>query len=122
MWRKENLERPEPAAFPASPDREVTRVCRVCLVVRVCLDFLVSLSRVKDSRGSLGFLGDLELQASPDQREKQESWVSLDRLEKGGMMAHLVYLATLEDMVVLVAKVNPEILLVIPEFQEVKAC
>lgn len=43
-WRRETLETPEAAAFPASPDPEVTRVCQVYLVARVCLDFLVSLS------------------------------------------------------------------------------
>lgn len=111
----------EAAAFPVSPDPEVTRVCQVCLVVRVCLVFLVTLSRVKDSRDSLGSPGNQELQASPDQRENLESWDSPARLDQGVMMVHLVSLATLESLVGPVAKVHPEKVLVIPEVQELKA-
>lgn len=75
----------------------MTRVCQVRPVVRVFLDFLVLLSRVKDSQDSLGFQGDRDLQASPDPRENLESWDSLEHLEQGEMMAPLVYLATLES-------------------------
>lgn len=107
--------------FLASLDLEVTRVCQVCLVVRVCLDFLVTLSRVKDSQDSLGSLGNQELQASPDQREKLESWDSPACLDQGVMMVHLVYLATLENLVGPVSKVYLEIVMVILEVQELKA-
>lgn len=75
----------------------MTRVCQVRLVVRVFLDFLVLLTRVKDSQDSLGFQGDQDLQASPDPRENLESWDSLEHLDQGEMMAPLVYLATLES-------------------------
>lgn len=40
-WTKENLELPERAVCLASPDPEEIKVCRVSLVARVCLDFLV---------------------------------------------------------------------------------
>lgn len=122
LWRKENPEPPEAVGFLASPDPEGTRVCQVCPGVRVCLDFPVLQSRVKDSQDSLGFPGAPDLQASPDQREKLESWDSPEHLEKGVMMAHLVYLETPENLVGLVAKVNPETHLVTLELQELKAC
>lgn len=121
LWREENLEPLAVAAFLASLDPEVTRVCQVHLVVRVCLDFLVSLSRVKDSRDSLGSPDNQELQASSDQREKLASWDSLACLDQGVMMVLLVYLATLESSVGLVAKVHPERVMVILERQDLKA-
>lgn len=121
LWREESPEPLEVAAFLASPDPEVTRVCQVHLVVRVCLDFLVSLSRVKDSQDSLGSPGNQDLQASLDRREKVESMDSLACLDQGVMMAHLVYLATLESLVGLVAKVYPETVMVILEHQDLKA-
>lgn len=62
---------------------QVTRVCLVCLVVRVCPDSLVMLSRLKDSRDSLGFPGDQEVQDSLDRKAKLESWDSPARLDKG---------------------------------------
>lgn len=62
---------------------QVTKVCLVCLVGRVCLDSLALLNRVKDSRVSLGSLGDQVHRASLGQRESLESWDSLARLEKG---------------------------------------
>lgn len=61
----------------ASLDPEVTRVSQVNLVARVYLDFLVLLSRVKDSPDSQDFLGSLDVQASLDPRESLESWDSL---------------------------------------------
>lgn len=61
---------------------QVIRVFQVSLVVRVCLDFLVTLSRVKDSGENLDFQDDRDLQATPDQREKLESWDSLARLDQ----------------------------------------
>lgn len=99
----------------------MTRGCQVCPVVRVCPDFLVLPSRAKDSRDSLGFQGVRELLASPDRREKLESWDSPARLEQGVMMEHLVYLASLENLVVLEEKVNLEIVMLILEPQELKA-
>lgn len=120
-WRKETLDTPEAVAFLASLDPEVTKVCRVYLGVRVCLDFPASLSRVKDSRDSPGFLGNPDLQAFLDQREKLESWDSLACRDHGVMMVHLVSLATLESLVNLVAKVYLESPMVILEGQELKA-
>lgn len=121
LWRKETQETPQEAAFLASLDPEVTKVCQACLVVRVCLDFLVTLSRVKDSRDSLDTPGNQEVQASPGRREKLESWDSPACLDQGVMTAHLVSLATLENLVVLAAKVYPETLLRILELRELKA-
>lgn len=121
-WRKETLDFPGATAFLASLDPEVTKVCRVYLVVRVCLDFPALLSRVKDSLDSPAFLGSLELQAFLDRREKLESWDSLACQDHGVMMVHLVSLAALENLVDLVEKVCLEILMVILEGQELKAC
>ncbi|TKS93214.1 Collagen alpha-2(IV) chain [Collichthys lucidus] len=121
MRRKENLEFLVATVFLASPDPEVIRVFQVSLVVRVCLVFLVTLSRVRDSRENLDFQDDQDLQATPDQREKLESWDSLARLDQEVMMVHRVSQATLENLVVLVEKVNPEIHMVILVVQELKA-
>lgn len=120
LLRKENLEPLVSTAFLVSLDQEVTRVCQVCLVVRVCLDSLVLLSRAKDSLDSLDFQGGREAQASQDQRVKLESWDSLACLDQGVTMVPLVFLEILENLVVLVAKVNLEILLVILEVLEPK--
>lgn len=122
MRRKETPVSLEAVAFLASPDPEVTKVCQAYLVVRVCLDFLVSLSRVKDSQDSLDTLGNQEVQAIPDRRENLESWDSPARLDQGVMMVHLVSLAALENLVFLAAKVYPETLMCILEVQELKAC
>lgn len=62
---------------------QVTRVCLVCPVVKVCPDSLVLLSRLKASRDSLGFPGDQEVQDSPDRKAKLESWDSPAHLDKG---------------------------------------
>lgn len=62
---------------------QVTRVCQVCPVGRVCPDFLVLLTKLKDSRDSLGIPGDRELQASPDRKAKLESWDSPAHLDQG---------------------------------------
>lgn len=121
-WRRETLDSQEAVAFLASLDPEVTKVCRVYLVVRVCLGFPASLSRVKDSLDSPGFLGSPELQAFLGRREKLESWDSLACQDHGVMMAHLVSLATPENLVDLVEKVYLEILMVILEGRELKAC
>lgn len=120
LLRKEDLEPLVSTAFLVSLDQEVTRVCLVCLVVRVCLDSLVLLSRAKDSLDSLGFQGGREAQASQEQRVKLESWDSLACLDQGVTMVHLVFLEILENLVVLVAKVNLEILLAILEVLEPK--
>lgn len=121
LWRKENQEPLEPTAFLASLVLEVTRACQVCLVVRVCLDFLVWLTKLKDSRDSQGFLDDQELQAFLGQKVKQESWDSPARLDQGAMMVRLVCQVTLENLVGLEAKVNLEMFLPILELQELKA-
>lgn len=121
LRRKENPESTEAAAFLASPDPEVTKVCQVCLVARVCLDFLVTLSRVKDSQDSLVSLGNQALQASPDRRENLESWDSPACLDQGVTMVHLVSLATLENLVGPVEKVYLEKVMVCLEFQDLKA-
>lgn len=121
LWRKENLDSTEAAASPASLDPEVTKVCQGCLVARVCLDFLVTLSRVKDSQDSLVSPGNQALRASPDPREKLESWDFLACLDQGVTMVHLVSLATLENLVGPVEKVHLEKVLVIQEVQELKA-
>lgn len=121
LWKKENQEPQELAAYLVSLDPEVTKVCQVCPVVRVCLDFPAMPSRVKDSQDSLGSQGVPEPQASLDQRERLEFLDSLAHLDQGVMTAHLVYLEILENLVVLVAKVNREIHLVILEVQELKA-
>lgn len=120
-WKKEILDILEATAFLASPDPEVTRVSRASLVVRVCLDFLVLLSRVKDSRVSLVTPGHQDSQASPDQRERLELWDSLAYLEQGVMMVPLVSLVTLEILVDLVTKVFLEIATHILELRELKA-
>lgn len=119
-WRKETPDSLEAVAFLASLDPEVTKVCQVYLVARVCLDFLASLSRVKDSLDSPGFLDSPELQAFLDRREKLESWDSLACQDHGVMMVLLDSLATLESLVDLVAKVYVESLMVILEGQELK--
>lgn len=121
MWKEVNQEHLEAAAFLASPDAEVTRVCQVSLVVRVCLDFPVTLSRVKDSRDSPGSTGSREVQATPGRREKVESWDSPARQDHGAMTVDLVSLATPESLVVPVEKVHPEKVMVILEVQELKA-
>ncbi|KAA8582742.1 hypothetical protein FQN60_006413 [Etheostoma spectabile] len=118
---KENQETPERTVFLASPDPEVTRVCRVSLVVPVCLDFLVMLHRAKDSRETRGSPGDQERQASLERREKLESWDSPACLDQGVMMAYLVFPATLENLVGLVAKGHPVKVTVILELQDLKA-
>lgn len=121
MWRKENLEPPAVAGFLASPGPEVIRVCRVSPVVRVCPDFLVTPSRVKDSRDSLGFRGDRDLRAFPDRRVKLESSGSPARREKGVTTASLVSPATPESSAGPVGKVNLESRTATPELQERKA-
>lgn len=120
LWRKATQEPLEPTAFLASPDPEVIRVFLVDLVVRVCLDSLVLLSRAKDWLDSLDSPEPQVLQVSLDQREKLESWDSPACLDRGVMMVHLVTLATLEDLVNLVPKVYPEKVMVILEGQELK--
>lgn len=76
-WRKETLETLELMAYLVFLDPEVTKVFQVCLVVRVCLVFLVLLSRVKGSQDSLGSLVYRELQASLDQKGREELLDSL---------------------------------------------
>lgn len=120
LWRKENQGPPVVMVSLASLDPEVTRVCQVCPVVRVCLDSLVLQSRVKDSLEILGFLGGLEVRASQDQREKLESWGSQEHLDHGVTMVHPVLTGTLEKLVVLEAKVCLETLLDILEVLGVK--
>lgn len=61
----------------------MTRDYQVCLVVRVYPDFLVLLTRLKDSQDNLGFLGDQGFQASQDQRVKLESMDSLAHQDQG---------------------------------------
>lgn len=120
--RRATLEIPELADYQASQDPEVTKVCQARLVVRVCLDFLVSPSRVKASRGSLVTPGNQEAQATPGRREKLESWDSLACLDQGVMTVRLVSLAALETLVCLELKVQEEIPTHILVLQEVKAC
>lgn len=120
LWRKENQEPLVSMVFLASLDPEVTRVYLVFPVVRVCPDSLVLQSRVKDSLEFLGFLGGLEVLATLDQREKLESWDSLERLDHGVTMVHQVLMGILEKLVVLGAKVRLETLLDILEVQELK--
>lgn len=122
LWRKEIPDSLEATASPASLDPEVTRVSQVSLVVRVCLDFLVLLSRVKDSRDSLVTPGHQAFLASPDQRERLELWDSLAFLEQGVMMVPLVSLVILESLVDLVPKVSLETAMDILEVLELKAC
>lgn len=120
MWRKENQEPLESAAFLASLVLEVTRVCQVFLVVRVFLELLVWLTKLKDSRECLGFLDDLAHQVFLDPKVKQESPDSLARLDQGVMMVHLVCLVILENLVVREAKVYLEKLMHILELQALK--
>lgn len=107
-WRKENREPREAAACLVSPDPEVTKVSQVFRVVRVCLDFPVSLSRAKDSRDSLDSRGDPDPRASRDRRERLESTGSPAYRDHGVTTVHLVYLATLESLVAPVVKGNLE--------------
>lgn len=120
LQRKENPEPPEAAAFLASPDPEVTRVCQVCPVVRVCLDFLVTPSRVKDSQDSLVTRGNRGRQGSQGRRVKLGSWASPACPDPGATTAHLVSLATPENSVAPVPKVHLEKVMVILEVQELK--
>lgn len=119
-WRKETPETQEATDFPASPDPEATKVCRGCLVGRVCLDFLVMRSRVKGSRVSLGSPGCLELLATLDRRERLESWDSLECPEQGVMTVPLVSLATPENLVDQELRVYLETPSVILEVQVLK--
>lgn len=121
VWTKGNQEPPEQVVYRASPGPEVTKVFRVYLVVRVCLDFLVLLSRVKDSLAFPVIPGSLDFQVSLDQREKLESWDFLAHLAKGVTKACLVSLETLERLVDLAVQVSLEIASVILEDQELKA-
>lgn len=108
--------------FLASLDPEVTKVCQASPDVRVCPDFQVLLSRVKDSRDSLGSRDSQDSRASQDPKEKLELWDSLACLGQGVMMVHLVTLATLEKLVVPASKVYLEIRTDILEVLELKAC
>lgn len=62
---------------------QATRVCQVFLVVRVFLELLVCLTKLKDSRECPGFLDDLARQAFPEPKVKLESPDSLARLDQG---------------------------------------
>lgn len=89
----------------AFPDPEGTRVCQVCLVVRVYLDSLVLQSRVKDSLEILDFPGGLEAQGFLDQRGRLGSWGSPGQPDHGVTTVHQVLTGTPEKLVDLEAKV-----------------
>lgn len=120
IWRKENQEPLESAAFLASLVQEVTRVCQVSLVVRVFLELPVWQIKLKDSQECLGFLDDPAHQAFLDPKVKPESLDSRELLDRGVMMVHLVCLVTLENLVVLEARVYLEKHMLIPELQALK--
>lgn len=121
MWREENPETPVATAFLASPDPEVTRVCLVRPAVRVCLDFPVTPSKVKDSRDNAVTRDNRETPVSPGRRENMESWDSPARQDLGVTTVRPVSPATLENLVVPVEKVHPEKATGTPEVQELKA-
>lgn len=117
---EENREPPEGAVFLASLDPEVTKVCRVYLDVRVCLDFLVLLSRAKVSRESRAIPASRGCRASPDRREKLESWDFLAHLENGVTTGSLGSLEALENLVDLAVQEYLETASAIQEDQALK--
>lgn len=119
--RREIQEILQAMAFQASLDLEVTKVCQVCLAVRVCPDFLVSLSKVKDSQETTVIQDSQEVQATLDLKERLESLDSLAVLDQGVMMVFLVSLVIPENLVDLVPKERLEIVMVILEVQVLKA-
>lgn len=64
------METPASVVYLDSLDPEVTKVCPVCLVVKVYLDFPVLQSRVRVFPESLVSMEDREHQATPDPRER----------------------------------------------------
>lgn len=120
-WTVENLEPPERAVCLVSPGPEVTRVCRVCLDVRVCLDFLVLQSGVKDSPAIPAIPGSRGFRASLDRREKPGSLGSPAHLEKEATTVLPVSLEIPERPEDPVVQAYPETALVTQEDPELKA-
>lgn len=119
--RTENPETMEVKVFPGSLDPEVTRVSPDSPVARVCPDFLVTRSRAKVSQGCPVTPDNRVLPDTPDLRVNPASRDSPGLSDQEVMTVDLVSLATLENLVVMVLKVQEETRSVTPGIPELKA-